>query len=119
VSERPSSRPRGGAALEERAEVLSLREQADRTAAEAAETLTELAGRFALAVRPGAAGPRLAAAARDAAAATLRRAAWRVADQSAARRAALAAVPALAAAAAVAVLAARARAGDRSFRRRP
>jgi hypothetical protein len=110
VSAREANEPRGGAALEERAEVLSLREEADRAAAEVAQTLTELTGRLALAARPGAAGPRLAAAARDAAARALRRAAGRVAGRSAA----LAAVPALAVAAAIAVLAACARAQARS-----
>jgi hypothetical protein len=109
VSGRQASRPRG-AALEERAELLSLREQADRAAAEVAQTLTELTGRLALAARPGAAARRLAVAAGDAAARTARQAAGRVAGRPAARRAVLAAVPALAAAAAVAVLAARARA---------
>jgi ABC-type transporter Mla subunit MlaD len=109
VSGGQASRPRG-AALEDRAELLSLREQADRAAAEVAQTLTELTDRLALAARPGAAARRVAAAARDDAARTARQAARRVAGWPAARRAALAALPALAAAAAVAVLVARARA---------
>jgi hypothetical protein len=64
--------PHDAAAFEERAELLGLREQADRTAVEAAQTLTELAGRLALAGQPGVVGRQLAADARNAAALTLR-----------------------------------------------
>jgi hypothetical protein len=112
-----SRRPRGAAALEERAELLGLREQAGRTAAEAAQTLTELAGRLALAGQPGAAGRRLAVCARNAAARTLRRATGRIAGQRGAWRTVLAAISALAVAAAVAVLVARERA-EPAMRRR-
>jgi hypothetical protein len=64
-SQELSGRPHGRAAIEERAELHGLRDQAERTAAEAAETLAELADRLALVGRPGVLVRRLAADARD------------------------------------------------------
>jgi hypothetical protein len=101
----PSGRPHGAAALEERAELLNLRGQADRTAAEAALTLTELIDRLDVARQPGILARRLAADARHAAARTLRETPGRIAGQRGARRTVLAVVPALAVAVAVVVVA--------------
>jgi hypothetical protein len=97
---------RTAAAREEEAELNQLRDQADRTAADAAQALAELTRRIDVARRPGEAVRRLTADARAAArralrgpgSATVQRGPWRPA---------LAAVPVLALAAALAYAAAR------------
>lgn len=96
--------------VEERAELLTLRAQADHTAAEAAQTLTELVGKLDFAGQPGALARRLVADARNAAVRTLRETPGRIASRPGAWRLALAAIPALAVAAVVAVAVARQRA---------
>lgn len=99
----------GAAAFEERAELLNLRGQADRTATEAAQTLTELVDRLDLARQPRILARRLVADARRTAVRTLREPLGRIARQRG-TRAVLAAIPALAVAAAVAVAVTRQRA---------
>ena len=106
----PGGRPHGAAALEERAELLNLRGQADHTAAEAALTLTQLLDRLDVARQPGILARRLAADARYTAVRTLRETPGRIVGQRGALRAVLAVVPALAVAAAVALVVARQRA---------
>jgi hypothetical protein len=107
----PSGQPHGPAAFEEQAELLGLRDQAGRTAAEAAQTLTELADRLDLARQPGLLARRLATDARHAAVRTLREIVGRITSQAGTRRrTVLAAIPALAVAVTVAVIVARQRA---------
>ena len=89
------------AEFEEQAELKELREQADQTAAEAAQTLAELGARLTDAAQPGAMARRLAAAGRGAAVRALRQFPGEIARQRGARRTALAAIPVLAVAAAV------------------
>lgn len=89
------------AEFEERAQLEELRDQADRTAADAAQTLAELGARLADAAQPGAVAWRLAAIGRGAAKRALREVPGKIAGHRGARRAALAAIPALAIAAAV------------------
>jgi hypothetical protein len=85
------------AEFEEQAQLKELRDQADQTAAEAAQTLAELGERLADAARPGGLARRLAAAGRSAGTRALRA----VPAGIARRRAALAAIPVFAVAAAV------------------
>jgi len=94
---------RGSAAALEEEELRQLRDQADRTTAEAARTLAELTARFAAAREPGALARRLAVRTRDVAARTLGEVPGKFAGQRGARRAALVAIPVLAVAAAVIV----------------
>jgi hypothetical protein len=89
------------AEFEEQAQLEELRGQADRTAAEAARTLAELGARLAAAAQPGAMARHLAAIGRDAAKRALGEVPGGIAGQRGARRATLAAIPALAIAAAV------------------
>jgi gamma-glutamylcysteine synthetase len=96
-----SARHPTAAAVEEQAELTMLRGQADETAADAARTLAELAGRLADTARPGAMARRLAVASRGAVTSSLRMLPGTIAGQRGAARAALAAIPALAVAAAV------------------
>jgi hypothetical protein len=105
-----SGRPHGVAAFEEQAELADLRDQAARTAAEAAQTITELAGRLDLARQPRLLARRLATDARHTAARTLREALGRISGQARTRRTTLAAIPALAVVVTVAVIVARQRA---------
>lgn len=91
---------RTAAVKEEEAQLNHLRDQADRTAAEAARTLEELTGRLAAVGRPGEAARRLATDARVTALRAVRR-------QRGAKRLTLAAVPVLAVAAALVYAAAR------------
>ena len=79
------------AETEERAEVELLRERADRTGREAAQTLAELAARLAAARDPRAIARRLAAQASR----RVRAAVTAMPDNRTARRAAVAAVPVL------------------------
>lgn len=106
----PSGRPHGPAAFEEQAELLGLRDQAGRTASEAAQTLAELADRLDLARQPGLLARRLATDARHTAVRTLREMLGRITSQAGTRRTVLAAIPALAVAVTVAVIVARQRA---------
>ena len=89
------------AEFEEQAQLKELRDQADRTAADAAQTLAELGARLADAAQPGAVAWRLAAIGRGAAKRALRKVPGEIAGQRRAGRVALAAIPALAIAAAV------------------
>lgn len=91
---------RTAAVKEEEAQLNHLRDQADRTAAEAARTLEELTGRLAAVGRPGEAARRLATDARVTALRAVRR-------QRGAKRLTLAAIPVLAVAAALVYAAAR------------
>lgn len=91
------------AALEEEAELRELRDRADRTTAEAAQTLAELTARLAAARDPGAMARRLTARTRDVATRALREGPGKLASQPNARRAALAAIPVLAVTAAMIV----------------
>jgi hypothetical protein len=84
------------ATVEEQAQLKDLRDQADRTTAEAARTLAELSARLANAGDPGAMVRRLMADARGAAARTCRGVPGEIAGQRGARRMALAALPSLA-----------------------
>jgi hypothetical protein len=95
-----SARHPTAAAAEEQAELTMLRGQADETAADAARTLAELAGRLADTARPGVMARRLAVASRGAVTSSLRLLPGKIAGQRA-TRAVLAAIPALAVAAAV------------------
>lgn len=88
------------ATVEEQAELRMLRDQADETAAEAARTLAELAARLVGAAHPGPMARRLTAVGRGAAVSALREVPGKIAGQSGARRAAVAAIPVLAVAAA-------------------
>jgi hypothetical protein len=101
------SATRGAAALEEQAELRILRDEADRSAAEAARTLAELTGRLAVVGHPGKVARRMAAGARVTALRALREGPGRIAGQRGAWRPALAAIPVLALAAALAYAAAR------------
>ena len=80
----------GAAAFEENAELRELRERADQTGREAAQTLAELAGRFADARDPKVVARRATARAR---AAAVRARRHMPAYPSAAKRAAVVAVP--------------------------
>ena len=90
-------------ALEEDTELRELRDQADRTTAEAARTLAELTARLAAARDPSAMARRLTARTRDVATRALREVQGKLANQPNARRAALAAIPVLAVTAAMIV----------------
>jgi hypothetical protein len=81
----------GAAAFEENAELQELRERADQTGRETAQTLAELAGRVADARDPKVVARRVTARAR----AVTARARQRMPDPATAKRAALAMVPAL------------------------
>jgi hypothetical protein len=109
----PGGPVHGAAAFEERSELLALREEADRTAAEAAQTLADLADRLDLARHPGAVARRLAAGAGGRAVRTARAGLRRIGGPPRARRALLAAIPALAVTAAVALALVRQRARSR------
>jgi hypothetical protein len=98
---------RTAAVKEEEAQLNDLRDQADRTAAEAARTLAELTGRLAAAGRPGEAARRLAADARVTALRAVREGPGKIAGQRGAKRLTLAAVPVLVVAAALVYAAAR------------
>jgi hypothetical protein len=89
------------AEFEEQAQLKELRDQADQTAAEAAQTLAELGTRLTDAARPGGLARRLAAVGRSAGTRALREVPAGIAGQRGARRAALAAIPVFAVAAAV------------------
>lgn len=91
------------AALEEDTEIRELRDRADRTTADAAQTLAELTARVAAARDPGAIARRLTARGRDAAARAFREVPGKFASQPGAKRTALAAIPVLAVAAAMIV----------------
>lgn len=91
-----SVRHASAATVEEQAELRELRDQADRTTAEAARTLAELAARLASAREPGVMARRLAAGARGAAVRSFRGVPGKIAGQRGAGRTALAAVPVLA-----------------------
>ncbi len=94
--------PRTAAVKEEEAQLNDLRDQADRSAAEAARTLAELTGRLAAVGRPGDAARRLAADARVTALRAVRQGPGKIAGQRGAGRLALAAVPVLVVAVALA-----------------
>jgi hypothetical protein len=85
------------AEFEEQAQLKELRDQADRTAADAAQTLAELGARLVDAAQPGAMARRLAMIGRGAAKRILREVPGKIASQRGAKGAALAAIPALAA----------------------
>lgn len=106
----PDGRAHGAAAFEERAELLDLRDQAERTATEAALTLTELVDRLDLARQPGILARRLVADARHTAGRTLHETLGRIVGQRGTRRALLAAIPVLAVTAAIALAMTRQRA---------
>jgi hypothetical protein len=89
---------RTAADREEQAELAMLREQADRTADEVAQTVAELSRRIDVLRRPSETARRMTADARAAAVRALRQAP-QIAGQPGVRRAALAAVPVLALAA--------------------
>jgi hypothetical protein len=84
---------RTAAAREEEAELNELRDQADRAAAEVAQTLTELNRRITVVRRPGAAARRLTADARVTALRALREGPGSIVGQRGACRLALAAIP--------------------------
>ena len=98
---------RTAAQHEEEAELRNLRDQADRSTAEAAQTLAELIRRLNAAGHPKETARRLAADARVTVLRALRQGPGKVAGQRGARRLALAAVPVLAVAAALAYAATR------------
>lgn len=83
----------GAAAFKERAELAELRDRADRTGQEAAQTLAELAARLADARDPRAMARRLAAKARHAATRTIRDVQGKLSGPRGAKHAALAAIP--------------------------
>lgn len=103
-----AARNRGAASFEEQAELTSLRDEADRSTAEVARTLTELTERIAAASHPKAVARRLAVNARVTALRAVREGRGKLAGHPGARRLALAAVPVLLLAA-VAVVVARER----------
>jgi hypothetical protein len=84
---------RGPAAIEEHAELEELRDRANRTGQEAAQTLAELAGRLAQARHPRAIARRLSDRARHEAARARKRVRAALADHRAVKQAALAAIP--------------------------
>jgi hypothetical protein len=92
---------RTAAAREEAAELNELRDQADRAAAELAQTLGELTRRISVVRRPGQAARRLTADARVSALRTLHGGPGSTAGQRGAWRPALAAIPVIALAAAL------------------
>ncbi len=98
---------RTAAGKEEEAELSYLRDAADRSAADAAQTLAELARRLSVARRPGEAVRRATAVARAAALRALRQGPGVIAGRRGAWRPALAAIPVLVLAAALAYAAAR------------
>jgi hypothetical protein len=85
----------GAAAFEENAELQDLRDRADQTGREAAQTLAELAGRVADARDPKVVARRLTARARHTAAIARRRVPGNLAGPRGAKGAALAAIPVL------------------------
>lgn len=105
--------PHGAAAREERAELISLRDEADRSVAEVARTLAELTGRVASVRHPGNTARRLAAQVRVTALRAVREGPGQIADQRGAWRLALAAVPVIAVAAVIAYAAVSGKAGRR------
>lgn len=105
----PDGQAQGAAAFEELAELLDLRDQAERTATEAALTLTELVDRLDLARQPGILVKRLVTDARHTAVRTLHETLGRI-GQRGTRRALLAAIPVLAVTAAIALAVTRQRA---------
>ena len=90
---------RTAAEVEEEAELNELRDQADRAAAEVAQTLAELTNRIAVELRPGEVARRLTARARVTALRALREGPGSFAGQRGARRLALDAIPVFALAA--------------------
>jgi hypothetical protein len=86
---------RTAAEREEQAELIMLREQADRTADEVAQTLAELTRRIDVVRRAGEAARRIRADARGTALRALRQGPRAIAGQPGVRRVALAAAPVL------------------------
>ena len=101
------SAARTAAEREEQAELNLLRDQAERTAGEAAQTLAELTRRITVARRPGTAARRLTADALASALQAIREEQGKIASWRRVWRPALAAVPVLALAAALAYAAQR------------
>lgn len=96
--------PHSRAVLEEQLELRVLRDEADRSTAEAARTLAELTERLVAAGHPKVMARRLAASARVTALRAVREGPGKIAGQRGAKRLALAAIPVvLIAAAALAV----------------